>query len=141
MKKFMSVQVKETYIRMSSSFIAKIIGKLLYGDPVSVIGESDDWINIKAPGTNKTGWMHSSALSVKKIILNPGKKDVKLAANSDEYALAGKGFNKDVEKEFKTKNPNLSFAWIDKMETFKVSSRQIQKFQKKGKLVAQGGAG
>jgi len=140
MDKFMSVQVKETYIRMSASFIAKIIGKLLYGDRVSVIGENNNWINIKVSGTNMTGWMHSSALSVKKIILNPGEEDVKLAANSDEYALAGKGFNKDVEKEFKTKNPDLNFVWIDKMEAFKVSNLQIQQFQREGKLVTQGGA-
>ncbi|MBT3176269.1 MAG: SH3 domain-containing protein [Desulfobacula sp.] len=140
MEKFMSVQVKETFIRMSSSFIAKIKGKLLYGDQVAVIEENDAWIKIKAFNSNITGWMHSSALTVKKIILKPGEKDVKLAANSDEYALAGKGFNKDVEKEYKKKNPNLNFAWVDKMESFKVSSRQIQQFQRKGKLVPQGGA-
>jgi hypothetical protein len=140
MEKFMSVQVKESQIRNSPSFLAKIMGKLLYGDQVSVLEEKDGWININSFNPAISGWMHSSALSVKKIILNAGDEDVKLAVNSDEYSLAGKGFNKDVEQSFSAENPNMNFALIDKMENFKVSSNQIHQFLKDGKLVSQGGA-
>ena len=62
------------------------------------------------------------------------------AASSDEIALAGKGFNKQVEGEFRAKNTNLDFSWIDRMETYVVSQAQMQYFIKAGGLSPEGGS-
>ena len=61
------------------------------------------------------------------------------STSSDELALAGKGFSKQVENEFKEKNPNVNYAWIDRMEKFVVSETQIKRFLKEGKLSPKGG--
>jgi hypothetical protein len=64
---------------------------------------------------------------------------VQTSASSDELALAGKGFSKQVENEFKGKNPKINYAWVDRMEKFVVSEKQIKRFLKEGELSPKGG--
>ena len=51
----------------------------------------------------------------------------------------GKGFNQQVESEFRAKNPNLDFTWVDKMETYVVSEEEMKQFLEKGGLSPEGG--
>ena len=139
-QKMMSVQVKKGAVRSRPSFLGKIIERLQYGDRVQVKGEKRKCLRIGLQSGTGEGWMHASALSKKKIILTAGAEDVSRAASSDEIALAGKGFNKQVEGEFRVKNPNLDFSWIDRMETYVVSQAQMQTFIKAGGLSPEGGS-
>jgi hypothetical protein len=84
--------------------------------------------------------MHVSALTTKEIVLNPGSEDVEKAASSDEIALAGKGFNEQVEGEFRKKNPDIDFRRIDRMEKIVVAQNEMQRFLKRGGLAPQGGS-
>jgi len=119
--------------------MGKIVDQLKYGDQVAVQNVKGSWYFIDRPEGSTDGWMHSSALSVKKIVLNPGASDAEQAASSDEITLAGKGFNQQVENDFKSKNPQVDFAWINKMEKMTVSQNQIQAFIKEGQLSPKGG--
>ena len=139
MAKQMSVQVKKCQLRNKPSFLGKIILNLNYADRVTVDKEQDDWFKVTPENNSGGGWVHVSALSTKKIVLNPGSKTVESAASSDELALAGKGFNEQVENDFKKKNKNADFTWVDKMESFVVSQNEIQKFLKDGGLRENGG--
>lgn len=135
----MSVQVKTGQLRLTPSFLGKIVARLYYGDRIYVIEEKGSWRRVGLSGGAAEGWIHASALSPKKIVLQAGAKDVETAASSDELALAGKGFNQQVESEFRAKNPNLDFTWIDKMEAFVVSENEMKQFLKKGGLSPEGG--
>ncbi len=135
----MSVQVKSGELRLTPSFLGKIVARLYYGDRVYVIEEKGSWQRVGLSAGAAEGWIHASALTPKKIVLQAGDKDVQTAASSDELALAGKGFNQQVESEFKAKNPNLDFAWIDKMETYVVSEKEMKQFLKNGGLSPEGG--
>jgi hypothetical protein len=73
-------------------------------------------------------------------VLKSGASNVQAAADSDELALAGKGFNKQVEGAFRSKNPHMDFTWVDKMEAMEVSQEEIQRFLEDGELLKQGGA-
>ena len=139
-QKLMSVQVKKGTIRSTPSFLGRIIASLNYGDQVVVKAEKDSWSKIDVPGISTEAWMHSSALSTKKIVLKPGASDVEQAASSDELTLAGRGFNQEVEKEFKSQNPRMDFTWIDRMERMVVSQKEIQTFVKDGDLYPEGGS-
>ena len=139
MQKMMSIQVKKGAVRSRPSYLGKIVTHLKYGDQVAVQNVKGSWYFIGIPKGETDGWMHSSALSVTKIVLNPGASDVKQAASSDEITLAGKGFNKQVENDFKSKNPQVDFMWINKMEKMTVSQNQIQVFIKEGQLSPKGG--
>jgi len=135
----MSVQVKTGQVRSQPSFLGKITATLAYGDRIAVIDARDAWIHIRVPDSATAGWMHATALTEKKIVLSAGDADVDPAATTDDLALAGKGFNRQIEGEFKAKNRNINFRWIDKMETFVVTQEEMVRFISAGTLSPRGG--
>ena len=135
----MSVQVKSGQVRATPSFLGQVIAPLNYGDRLQVLETQGDWSKVTAPG-GQTGWVHSSALTKKKIAMKAGSQNAQTAASGDELALAGKGFNSDVEADFKAKNRNVDFTWVDKMEKIKVNPESKQRFLKEGGIQpAEGG--
>jgi hypothetical protein len=133
--KMMSVQVKRGEVRATPYFLGKIVATLSYGDRVEVLGSKESWFRVSLKGKDVTGWMHASALSEKRILLKAGEADAPVAASSGELALAGKGFNADVEAEFKARNRNIDFTWIDRMQGMKVPPERIVAFLQEGGLV------
>jgi len=139
--KAMSVQVKKGQVRATPSFLGKVVVTLAYGDRVETLEEKDGWIRIVPPGKKAPGWMHSSALSQKRIVLKAGTKEAELAASTGELALAGKGFNADVEAAFKARNRDIDFTWIDRMQNMNVPPDKVQAFLQEGKLIPAEGGG
>ncbi|MBN1670998.1 MAG: SH3 domain-containing protein [Kiritimatiellae bacterium] len=139
--KALSVQVKKGDLRDKPSFLGAIVATLEYGARVELLEEKGAWQKVVPEGGGSAGWIHASALTRKRIRLAAGKQDAEVAASSEEMALAGKGFNKEVEAEFKTRNKDIDFTWIDRMERWRVSSEQMQAFLKEGAVEpAEGGA-
>jgi hypothetical protein len=132
----MSVTVKETPVRATPSFLAKALAVLAYGDQVQVLDTKGDWARVSSGKTQ--GWVSLKALTEKKIVLKSGA-DVSQSASSGEVALAGKGFNADVEAEYKQEQ-KLDYTWVDAMEAVKVTPPQISSFLTRGGLTEQGGA-
>ncbi|HVO68208.1 MAG TPA: SH3 domain-containing protein [Syntrophales bacterium] len=129
----LSVQVKEGELRATPSFLGQIVARVAYGDRVSVIEDRGTWKKVSLKG--KEGWMHTSALTTKKIALKAGQTDVRTGASQNEVALAGKGFNEQVEASFRKQNKNLDYTWINRMETFKVPPDQMRNFLTQGNVV------
>jgi uncharacterized protein YgiM (DUF1202 family) len=127
----MSVQVKTGQVLDTPTFLGKVVTKVNYGDRLQVLDRQGDWSKVAAPG-GASGWIHSSALTKKKIAMNAGGQNAQTGASGEELALAGKGFNSDVEADFKSKNQNVDFTWVDKMEKIKVSNASMQQFLKDG---------
>lgn len=136
----MSVQVRNGQLRATPSFLGKIVGPVGYGDRVSVVMQQGDWVKVTSPrGTS--GWIHESALTRKRIVMKAGAEDVNAAASGDELALAGKGFNQQVENEFKAGHKDIDFTWVDRMGKITVSSADMQAFLKEGGVApSEGGA-
>ena len=131
----LSVQIREAQLRSSPSFLGKIIARLAYGNRVEVLEDLGAWKKVAVPDGKIQGWIHASALTTKKIALQAGKADVKTSVTGGELALAGKGFNATVEAEFKKKNRNLDFTWVDRMEAFKFTTEKIQAFLREGGVI------
>ena len=129
----LSVQVRSGQLRDKPGFLSKVVANLPYGDRVGLKCEQGAWRQVSSTRLGKSGWIHTSALTEQEIVLNPTGKDVEAAAQSDELALAGKGFNKQVEKQFKKKS-KLNFAKVDQMEKMTISQTTIMKFIKTGDL-------
>jgi SH3-like domain-containing protein len=135
----MSVQVKSGQVLATPSFLGTVITQVNYGDRLPVLEQQGDWSKVTAPD-GKSGWIHSSALTKKKISMKAGSQNAQTGASGDELALAGKGFNSDVEADFKAKNRNVDFTWVNKMEQIKVSPTSMQQFLKDGGIQpAEGG--
>jgi uncharacterized protein YgiM (DUF1202 family) len=135
----MSVQVKQSQIRTAPSFLARIVATVNYGDRVVVVSRQGTWTQVFVAAAGLKGWVHSSALTKKKIVLQAGAVDANKTATSDELALAGKGFNKQVEGEYRSQNQNLNYPRIDRMEQVTVSQSDIRKFLEEGAVSPQGG--
>ena len=130
----LSVQVKEGELRATPSFLGQIVARVAYGDRVTVIEDRGTWKKVSLRG-GKQGWMHASALTTKRIALKAGQTNVQTGATQNELALAGKGFNEQVESSFRKENKNLDYTWINKMESFKVSPDLMRNFLAQGYVV------
>jgi uncharacterized protein YgiM (DUF1202 family) len=138
-----SVTVKQTQVRATPSYLGKILGLLSYGDKVTVLDQPADapkgWLKVSGPAGKLTGWVNISALTTKEIALKSGSGDVAQTASSGDVALAGKGFNADVEAQYK-QDQKLDYTWVDKMEAYKVTPEQVSVFLSQGGLSEPGGA-
>ena len=131
--KEMSVQVRDGQLRNRASFLGTVVGTVAYGDRVTVNQTQAGWCEVTLAG--KTGWIHESALTPKKVVLASGTTDARAGASGEEVALAGKGFSKEVEAEYKKQNKNVDYTWVDWMGRQTVPNDQLIEFLKQGELV------
>jgi len=125
------VATKENAVRESCRFLAPIKNKVQYGDELEVISKEGDWIKVKLK--NVKGCIHKNAVTDKAVALS----DVSTkghTASSDEVALAGKGFNPEVEKSYKGKHPELDFNAVNSIEAYSVQDEPLRLFIKAGGL-------
>jgi hypothetical protein len=139
MGEMFSVQVKESQVRTKPSFLGSVVATVHYGDRLTSLTTQDSWVEVVLSGSKK-GWMHLSALTDKEIVLGAGGQGANQGASSSELALAGKGFNKQVEEQFRQKNSQANFAGVDKMEKYLVSQKEMEQFVQAGELKPEGGA-
>ncbi len=135
-EKMMSITVKKAQIRTKPSFLGKIRYTLEYADRVEVFDESKGWFLIGISTEDERGWIHSSALVKKKIVLKATHSDLDTNASGSEVALAGKGFNSQVEAEYITQN-NVDYSWINIMETYEVDIEDAVLFLQEGEVYPQ----
>jgi hypothetical protein len=107
------------------------------GAEVNVERQAGDWYKVEYQG--KTGWLNrqafpaaptASKFSLGGLLTGTPVKQT----SSDEVALAGKGFTPEVENGYRAKHPEMNFAQVDKVETFKVDPATLQTFIKEGDL-------
>jgi len=131
-QKTMNVQVREAQLRALPSHLAKIVSRLAYGERVTVIEERNDWSRVSVGSAQ--GWLHSSTLTTKRVALKAGQAKTAGSVGQDEIVLAGKGFSKEVEAEYRKANQTLDYTWVNKMETFKIYPEEISSFISSGQL-------
>ena len=129
----MSIQTRDATLRAQPSPFGKPVGQIPYAERVTVLAENGPWTQVRTP-EGLTGWISKNSLTPKQILLRAGASDVQAAATDQEVSLAGKGFNKEVEAEYRARNPNLSFAEIDRLEKIKIPEAELLRFLKEGGL-------
>jgi hypothetical protein len=92
-------------------------------------------LKIEGPD-GKQGFVNVSSLTKNTVVLAAGSKNVESEASSGEVVAAGKGFNSDVEAQYK-KDQKLDYTWVDKMEGFATAPEKVTAFLTQGGL--QGG--
>jgi uncharacterized protein YgiM (DUF1202 family) len=97
--KTMYVTAKTVDLKSSTAFFSDVKGTLEYGDQVVVLQEYGKWAEVKAvEKQNISGWIAILSLTNKRI-LPTGSASTTASAN--ELALAGKGFNQEIEDSFR----------------------------------------
>lgn len=126
------VTIKQVSIRADKQFFAKTVAEAKYQDRLEAIKQQGDWYQVAFKGVQ--GWVHKSSVG-EAAKGSTGSSTVASSKVSDEdVALAGKGFNSQVEGDYKKKNPNLNFAAVDSLEKISVSDKDSAEFMKAGRL-------
>lgn len=133
------VQVQSGQVRGTPSFLGPVVATLPYGEAVEATATQGPWQQVRT-ADGKSGWMHASALTTKRLAAQAGNGTVQTGASGDELALAGKGFSADVEAQFKAQHAEIDFSWVDKMAKQNATPAQIAAFAKAGGLKQEGGA-
>lgn len=130
----MSVEVRQVNVKSAPNYLSGTTATLNYATQVEVSGEQDNWYQITSP----SGWVPKNTLTKHKIDINADKKMAGGKVSHDEVALAGKGFNPQVEAQYKKDNADLrnGYAQVDTIEKFGATDNEIMAFQKAGKLEA-----
>jgi len=123
------VAVKSLNLKSSTGFFASNKGTLNYGDRVTVLQVSGKFVEVRSSANSSvSGWTPSANLSAKQVIAGSSS-----SASASEIALAGKGFNQDVENAYKTKG-NLNYADVDRVESVTVNEADLMRFLNEGRL-------
>jgi hypothetical protein len=125
----MYVAVKTVELKSAAGFFASAKGNLAYGAAVTVLQIDDKWAEVKSVASpSLSGWVSIANLSAKRVVSNTST-----GATAQEVALAGKGFNQEIENAYKA-GGKLNYADVDRTEAQRVSSRELRDFISEGRL-------
>lgn len=133
------VKIQTTALRKEPRFTAPVAATLTAGTSLEKLAASGGWVQVKT-AAGAVGWIHSSAVETKKFTLASLDKNAKTQASAGEVALAAKGFNKQVEDAYRTKNAQANFAAVESMLKVEATAAEIEAFLKRGRLGTLGGA-
>ncbi len=126
-----SISVRSAQLRESPSHLGQVKADLEYTEQVEVLEVRGGFYRVSSSAGE--GWLHKSAISEKEIVLAEDSEDAKRAANNDEVALAGRGFNEEVEEQYK-REEGLEFEGVDRMESREYSEEELRAFIQDGQL-------
>ena len=123
------VATRTLALKSSSWFFAGTRGTLEYGDRVTVLRVSGNWVEIRSVASpSLSGWARSSSLSSRQLVpeneINPTAAD---------FSLARKGFNQELENAYRA-NRNLNYADVDRMEALYINEAELYWFLEEGRL-------
>jgi hypothetical protein len=133
------VKVQTTQLRRNPQFFAPAVAPLKAGDQLEKLSEASGWIQART-AAGLSGWVHSSAVAPPQTQMFAASGAMKTQATASEVALAGKGFNRQVEDSYRARNAGVSYAWVDRMVQLRIPPAQVQDFLKRGRLIGAGGA-
>jgi hypothetical protein len=132
----LTVAVEQAKVRKKKQFFAPAVASVKFGDRVESSGKEGGWYAVTVDGED--GWLHESAVGSKAGSAKAGKWKGSDEATAEEVTLAGKGFNKDVEKAYRKGNEGVDYGAVDKMEDRELSESELLDFMKKGGTLPKG---
>lgn len=131
-KKSKSIQVRTVAVKSSTDYLSRTVGTLSYGAKVDIVGDEGNWYHIVSPA----GYIPKNVVGRSTRSIDASRSYAATGVSHDETALAGKGFNPQVEGQYKRSNASLAAAYtqVDRIERMKVSQSALSNFIAKGKL-------
>jgi len=123
----MYVAVKEVTLKSGTGFFANTTGKINYGERVTVLRVDGRFAEVRS-ASNVTGWTASANLSARQVVAGTTS-----TATAREVALAGKGFNAEVESTYRSQQ-NLNYADVDRVEAITIDENSLRRFLEEGRL-------
>ena len=128
---------KETKLRSQKRLFAPSVANLVEGDKLEVLDKDGAWLNVKF--ADKIGFLHATDVSTNKEVRLSGE-GVRENYSASEAAAARKGFNPQVEKQYRLDNPDLNkaFELVDRIQGQKTDEKVIEQFLRQGGLLKEG---
>jgi uncharacterized protein YgiM (DUF1202 family) len=124
------VAVRTAQLKSSTGFFASSRGALSYGDQVTVLQTKGKWVEVRSSARSSlSGWINASNLTSRRIIAAGSAA----SASANEIALAGKGFNEEVENAYRASG-KANYAGVDQTEAQQVSEQELYAFLTEGRL-------
>lgn len=123
----LAVSVREGELRSAPGFLSTIEERVPYGESLTALGVRGDWVRVRVESDGTEGWLHSTA------VLPPGEMNLTGSTGEDtgttsrEIALAGRGFNEQVEEQYQEEQ-ELDFSGVDEMETLLLPPPELGEF-------------
>jgi hypothetical protein len=127
------VQVEKTRLLKKPTSFSPVAATLNYRTAVEVVSKQGGFYCVQTK--QGRGYISEASLTVKQ-----PKFSSKLSGeyvSSEEVATATKGFNAQVESEYRKSNPNLQYAVVDQIEShthYANPQTAFSAFRKQGKL-------
>lgn len=130
------VTVKKTSIRRDRQFYAPTVAAAGFRDQLAVLARERDWVRVRFKGSE--GWVHLSATAATAVSVSA--KEATGGVSQDDVAFASKGFDANIEREYRKGRSTADFAGVDGMERFMVSEKDLADFRQAGNLKPRGDA-
>ena len=130
----LTVTRKTTKLRAAKRSFAPAVAELSEGDKLAF--DRREGAPLAARFQQVTGWLHESDASPNRDVRLSGE-GVRETYTASETSAARKGFNPQVEKAYRTGNPNLerAFQWVDKLQARLVPEAELRSFLVEGGLL------
>jgi uncharacterized protein YraI len=131
----LTVMVQQTQMRSRPQFFAPAVATVKLGQKLQSDEDAQNgWYQVTSGGSS--GWVHESAVTSKKVKL-ASRSAGDSGTSAEEITLAGKGFNEQVESQYKAGHANLDFTKVDAMEKRVVPDDSLLPFMRSGGLLPQ----
>jgi len=133
----LTVTRKTTKLRSQKRSFAPAVADLQEGDKVSFEKKEGAWLAVKFGAI--AGWLHETDVTAKSDVRLSGQ-GVRETYSTSETAAAKKGFNPQVEKQYRQDNPNLeqAFKLVDALQARTVPEAELREFLIAGHLLKEG---
>ncbi|MBN1283179.1 MAG: hypothetical protein JXA24_05320 [Proteobacteria bacterium] len=131
-KKSLKIQVREIQVKSAPNYLSSTVGSLGFGAVIEVTGEEGNWYRIASPA----GFVPKNATGKKSGSVESSERYAAKGVTHDETALAGKGFNPQVEGQYKKSSASLAAAYrqVDRVDAIRISDGELSQFLAQGKL-------
>ncbi len=123
----LAISVREAEIRGAPGFLSSIESRVAYGETVRVVAVRGAWVRVTVEGSGSEGWIHESSVLTPRQMNLTGGTARESGATSREIALAGRGFNEQIEREYREQH-QLDYDPVDAMEAHLVPVVQLAEF-------------
>lgn len=130
----LTVTRKVTKLRTGKRLFAPAVAELQEGDKLTLQQKEGAWMNVQFK--QLVGWVHETDVSAKVDVRLSGE-GVRENYSASEASAARKGFNPQVEKEYRASNPDLDAAFrvVDRIQARKIVEDQVRQFLEAGGLM------
>ena len=133
----LTVTRKTTKLRAHKRLFAPAVADLREGEKLAFVSREGAWLSARLQA--QTGWIHETDVSANPDVRLSGQ-GVRETYSTSETSAARKGFNPQVEKTYRAKNPDLerAFQLVDKLQAREVAEAQLRAFLVEGRLLKEG---